>query len=836
MLTENDGTAAAAATTERQPWQDAGRPVEERVADLLGRMTLEERVAQLYGVWVGVDAGEDGVAPYQHDLLDADLDWKGLIAHGLGQLTRPFGTAPVDAVEGAQALARLQAQIVAASRFGIPAIAHEECLTGFMTWGATIYPTALAWAATFDPELVERMAAQVGAGMRAVGVHQGLAPVLDVVRDPRWGRTEETLGEDPYLVGTLGTAYVRGLQSAGVIATLKHFVGYSGSRGGRNFGPVAAGRREIADVYLPPFEMAVRDGGAGSVMHSYAEIDGVPVAADDEVLTDLLRRNWAFTGTLVSDYFAVAFLQTLHGVAGTRAEAAALALAAGVDVELPSLDCYGQPLLTAVRDGVVPESLVDRAAGRVLRQKIELGLLDPGWTPEPLALSTMDHIDLDPADARATARALAEESVVLLANDGVLPLRPGLRLAVVGPQADEPAAMLGCYTFPRHVLIHHPELPLGLELPTLLDALRGEEGTGWQVQHAVGCTVDGTDTSGFADAVSAAQRADVCVVTLGDRSAIFHHGTSGEGCDAEDLRLPGAQGELLEAVLATGTPVVLVLLAGRPYALGGYADRLAAIVQAFLPGEEGGSAVAGVLSGRVCPSGRLPVGVPRIPGGQPASYLAPHLAGPTEVSSIDPTPLYPFGHGLSYTQFDWEDVRVDGRACGGDGSSEEPAELPTDGALSLSLTVRNTGDRAGADVVQLYLHDPVAQVTRPVVRLIGYARVPLVPGESRCVAFEVPADLCCFTGRDGRRVVEPGDLELRLAASSAQVRHAVRARLVGPQRVVGHDRRLTTGVTAPSQSGRGAPSQSGREAPSQSGREAPSQSGREAPRQSGQSR
>ncbi len=300
------------------PWRDTALPVADRVADLLARMTLEEKVAQLYGVWVGADPMGDGVAPHQHDLAAVPSDWAGLIADGLGQLTRPFGTAPVDPALGARSLARAQAEIVAAGRHGIPAIAHDECLSGFMAWGATVYPTPLAWGATFDPALVELMASQVGETMRSVGVHQGLAPVLDVARDFRWGRVEETISEDPYLVATIGTAYVRGLESAGVVATLKHFVGYSGSPSGRNFGPVSAGPREIADVFLPPFEMAIRDGGARSIMHAYTEIDGVPAAGNGALLTGLLRGLWGFDGTVVADYFGVTFLSTFAQSCGQR--------------------------------------------------------------------------------------------------------------------------------------------------------------------------------------------------------------------------------------------------------------------------------------------------------------------------------------------------------------------------------------------------------------------------------------------------------------------------------------------------------------------------------------
>ncbi|MET7483242.1 glycoside hydrolase family 3 N-terminal domain-containing protein, partial [Streptomyces sp. NPDC005538] len=668
-------------------------------------------------------------------------------------------------------------RIAAAGRFGIPAVAHEECLAGFTAWGATAYPVPLAWGASFDPSLVEEMARHIGADLRAAGVHQGLAPVLDVVRDPRWGRVEETIGEDPYLVGTIGAAYVRGLESAGVVATLKHFAGYASSVGARNLAPVRAGVREFADVTLPPFEMALREGGARSVMAAYNETDGVPASADPALLTQLLREDWGFTGTVVADYFGIGFLETLHRVAGSPAQAAHAALEAGIDVELPTLKCYGKPLVEAVRAGEVPESLIDRAARRVLLQKCELGLLDEDWSPEPT-----ERIDLDSPANRALARQLAEESVVLLDNpDGLLPLAPDARIAVVGPRAADALAMLGCYSFPSHVGTHHPEVPMGIDIPTVLESLRAELPDA-KVTFAEGCDVSDPDTSGFEEAVARTAEADVCVAVLGDRAGLFGRGTSGEGCDVADLQLPGVQAALLDALVSTGVPVILVLLTGRPYALGRWHGQLGAVVQAFFPGEEGGPAVAGVLSGRVNPSGRLPVSVPHVPGGQPWTYLQPPLGLADEVSSLDPTPLYAFGHGRSYTSFAWEFL-------------ESPAsEIDTNGSYDLTLTVRNTGTRAGTEVVQLYLHDPVASVTRPDVRLIAYQRLELAPGEASRVTFHFHPDLSAFTDRSGRRVVEPGELELRLAASSVDVRHTARLQLTGPVRTVGAGRRLLCGT------------------------------------------
>jgi beta-xylosidase len=630
------------------------------------------------------------------------------------------------------------------------------------------------------------MAAAIGRDMRGVGVHQGLAPVLDVVRDARWGRVEETIGEDPYLVGTVATAYVQGLESAGVVATLKHFVGYSASRAGRNLAPSSVGPRERADVLLPPFEMAVREGGVRSVMNAYTDIDGVPSAADEELLTGLLRDTWGFEGTVVADYFAIAFLKTLHGLAGDWAEAAGAALRAGVDVELPNVKTYGAPLLDAVTDGRVPEALVDRAVRRVLSQKAALGLLDADWNPVPAALDGTDpddpaalrgRIDLDGPENRALARTLAEKAVVLLSNDGTLPLERPRRIALIGPNADEPVAVLGCYSFPQHIGVRHPGTPLGIELPTLRDTLSAEFPEA-ELTVVRGTGVDDGDLSGLPEAVRAAGEADVAVVVLGDRAGLFGRGTSGEGCDVGSLALPGAQQQLLDALLDGGTPVVTVLLAGRPYALGRAVGESAAIVQSFFPGEEGTHAIAGVLSGRVNPSGRLPVSVPRDSGSQPSTYLGAPLAHVSGVSSIDPTPAFAFGHGLSYTRFDWTDLVVEaGRAA-------------TDGEFALSFTVRNGGDREGTEVVQLYLHDPVASVVQPVQRLIAYTRVDLEPGEARRVRITVPADLASFTGRDGRRVVEPGALELRLAASSAEPRLTAEVTLTGAERHVDHTRRL----------------------------------------------
>jgi beta-xylosidase len=824
-----EGTIALSAPAADERWRDPTLPVAERVSDLLGRMTVEEKLAQLVGAWLA-DPSDGEVAPLQGDYTDGLPPFAELIRDGLGELTRVFGTRPVTPAMGTRALADLQSKIAGASRFGIRAIAHEECLTGFMTWGATVFPAPPAWGATFDPALVEQMAHAIGRSLRTVGVHRGLAPVLDVAGDARWGRIEETIGEDPYLVGVIGTGYVRGLQAAGVLATLKHFAAYSASRAGRNMAPVSAGPRELTDVYLFPFEMAIREGGARSVMASYVGIDGIPAHAHRVLLTDILRERFGFDGVVVADYYGISFLEALHGVAASPVEAGVAALRAGVDIELPNVRCYGAPLASEIRAGRVPEELLDCAAGRVLRQKLELGLLDP-VLDAPGDGDGQAQIDLDPPENHDLARRLAEESVVLLANPGgTLPLGPTGQLAVIGPLATDPLAFFASYAFPRH-LAHGGRGPLdgavdaaqadgghhdggqadgamgdpadAAPLPglTVLDALRAEFPHA-VVDHAAGCGVSSPDRSGLGAALDCARAADVVIAILGDQAGLFGTGSSGEGSDAGDLRLPGIQADLLEQLVATGKTVVLVLVTGRPYAIGPAAGQLAAALQAFFPGQEGGRAIAGILSGRVVPSGKLPIQLPALAGSQPATYLGPRLAVRSSVSSVDPTPLFPFGHGLSYTSFEYSDLVIQPAVAeaAGDGGRAGPkaptaARITTSGAAEIVCTVRNVGGRTGDEVVQLYLGDPVAQVARPLHYLAGFARVTLQPGRACRVTFRLDADRTSFAGLAGDLVVEPGLIQIAVGSSSQDLRLHGTLELAGPERVVGSDRVLTTPVS-----------------------------------------
>lgn len=732
--------------------------VSARVHDLAAQMTLEEKLAQLVGYWL--DQGGNVVAPMQGEMASdgGSTELAEVTRNGIGHYTRVYGTRPVEPAERAAWLWAEQRRLRTQTRLGIPALVHEECLTGLAAWKAATFPTPLAWGASFDPELVAEVGAAIGTSMRTLGAHQGLAPVLDVIRDPRWGRVDECIGEDPYLVGTIGTAYVQGLQGQGVHATLKHFLAYSASAAGRNHAPVHAGPREIADVFLPPFEMALLDGGARSVMNSYAAIDGIPVGANPDLLTDVLRERLGFTGVVVSDYFSVGFLQVMQGLAADRGEAAALALTAGIDVELPAGDAYLAPLAEKVRCGAVDEAYVDRAVLRVLAQKEELGLLET----DAFAGEPPTEVDLNPPSHQEIALRLATESVVLLANDGVLPLGargPVRRIAVVGPNANRAEALQGCYSFANHVLPGFPEYPIGIPMPTVAEALTSAfaaaGGSRPEFVLAQGCAVDGSDASGFTEAVEAVATSDVAVVVVGDQAGLFGRGTVGEGNDTETLELPGVQRALVEALVATGTPVVLVLLTGRPYAIGwaldGDGSRPAAVLQAFFPGEAGGEAIADILLGTANPSGRLPVSLPRSAGAQPYSYLQPVLGGATEVTSADPTPVRPFGFGLSYTSFDYSDLVVD-------------TEVTSDGAFAAAVTVANTGAVEGTDVVQLYGRDVHASMARPVAQLLGYARVSLEPGASCRVSFEVPTTRFAFSDRRVVRVVEPGDVEVWVGA------------------------------------------------------------------------
>ena len=735
---------------------------DERVAGLLARMTLEEKAAQLGSAWVFQLAQGGDISPGGVELM----------RHGLGQVTRVSGASSLDA-EGAARLANaIQRHLVEETRLGIPAIIHEEICSGLMARQAVVFPQAIGLASTWEPDLAEELADAIRVQMRAVGAHQGLSPVLDVCRDPRWGRTEETFGEDPYLVSRFGVAFTRGLQGtairSGVVATLKHFVGYGASDGGMNWAPAGIPPRALREVYLHPFEAAVRVGGARSVMNAYNEIDGVLCAADRDLLTGILREEWGFDGIVVSDYFSIRQLADYHRLAVDGESAAALALEAGLDAELPATDCYGAPLLRAIEAGLASEEALDIAVRRVLCTKFDLGLFDDPYVD----VAAASRASATPAH-RELARTIARKSLVLLKNDGVLPLAADASVAVIGPNADAARNLFGDYAYPAHVEslqnvldsgrsslsspgVETAEIePVVIDSPSVLDALRAQFAN---VSFARGCDITEPADDGFAEAAELAAAADVAVLVLGDKSGLTEDCTRGEFRDRASFDLPGAQEELARAVLATGTPVVLVLVAGRPSGSTWLHEQCAAVVMAWLPGEEGADAIADVVSGVTNPGGRLPLSYPRTVGQVPVFYAHKASGGRSQPVGdyVDElaSPLYPFGHGLSYTTFELSDTRV--------------AE-PIDGEIVVETNVTNTGTRAGDEVVQLYTRDPQASITRPERELKSFLRLTLDAGETRRITFRVPVGQLGFYDRDLNYVVEPGAIEVFLGQSSAEL-------------------------------------------------------------------
>jgi len=767
-------------------YRDPALPVDVRVEDLLGQMTLDEKLAQLVCLW--------STALVQNDQFDPEFA-ASKMPHGVGQITRIGASTGLRPRESAQLMNAIQHVAVERTRLGIPLFVHEETLAGLCARDATVFPQAIGLAATWDPALVEAVAGVIRVQMLAVGARLGLAPVLDIARDPRWGRVEESYGEDPVLAGTLGTAYVRGLQTddlrGGVVATGKHFLGYAMSEGGRNWGPVQMGPRELREVYAEPFAAAIRDAGLGAIMNSYASVDGIPCAGSKAILTDLLRGELGFQGAVVADYWAIPQLLRFHRVAADKGAAAAMALAAGLDMELPNTDYYEAPLKAEVEAGRLPVEVVNTAVCRVLRMKFQLGLFERPYVDAAAAEAQFQT----PAQ-RALARRAAAESAVLLANDGVLPLGPQLkRVAVLGPGADDRRLLQGDYHYPAHqeMIYLAPKRAEDANLIgaddftpqaggafaagpyytphiTPLAGLRTALGEGVELIYAKGCEVLGDDRSGFTMAVAAAQAADVAVIVVAGKSGLHRPATVGEANDAASLELTGVQAALVEAVAATGTPVVVVVLSGRVHSLEGVAAHANALVQLFPPGEEGGSGLADILTGTTSPSGRLPVSLPRSVGQIPVhtSYRAgggrSMFFGDYTDSST--TPLFPFGHGLSYTSFAYEGLTASG------GSTAEVVEV--------ALTVRNMGARAGDEVVQLYVRDEVASVARPDQLLLGFARVPLEAGQARHVTFKLHPSRLAFYDPQMRFVTEPGAFTFSVGASSADIRAAQVVELAGP--------------------------------------------------------
>lgn len=769
-----------AVKTEVRPWLDSSLPTEKRVELLLAEMTLEEKLQQLGGVWV-------------YEILDAKQDLsatkaKKVVGKGIGQITRPAGAVTLPPVEMATLGNRIQKYLIEETRLGIPAMYHDECCAGVLAQGATIFPQIIGAASTWDTDLVEQMTEVIRQQARALGIHHGLAPVLDIARDPRWGRIEETFGEDPYLTSAMGVAYIRGLQSKdwsqGVVATGKHFVGYSLPEGGLNWAPAHIMPRELREVFLLPFEAAIREAGLGTVMNGYQELDGVPCGASKFLLTDVLRGEWGFEGMVVSDYFAIDQLVDYHKFAADKAEAARMTLEAGMDVELPSIDTFRQPLLDAVARGDLEVARIDASVRRMLAYKFKFGIFEnPFVQPDsvPAVLDAPEH--------RALARTLAEKSLVLLKNDGALPLARKVKsVAVIGPNADDPRNYVGDYSYPAHIetLIEQAETITGVTpMPehlealegftstvTVLQGLRNALGSKTKVTYAKGCEVLDPSTEGFAEAVQAAKDAELAVVVVGDKAGLTLSCSVGEFRDRTALGLPGVQEDLVRAILETGTPVVVVLVNGRPYSIGWILEQAAAVLEAWLPGEEGGNAIAAALLGSVNPGGKLPVTVVRNAGQVPLFYNhrpsgAKSFAHGPYVDESN-KPLLPFGFGLSYTQFKIDNLTLDS------------TEVPATGRVRISADVTNVGERAGDEVVQLYTRTDGASVTRPVKELRGFKRVSLRPGQRKTVVFELAVPQMAYYDINMNLGVEPVTVTAMVGSSSVDIAATASFKVTGP--------------------------------------------------------
>jgi len=756
---------SAVAVTSRKAvpiYKDARQPSTRRVRDLLSRMTLEEKAAQMMCIWqkkAETLVDSDG----NFDFQKAKKSFRD--GRGLGQVGRPSDAGDGKNARGMAELTNaIQKFFLENSRLGIPVMFHEECLHGHAAPDGTSFPQPIALGATFNPELVESLFTMTALEARLRGAHQALTPVVDVAREPRWGRVEETYGEDPYLVSRMGIAAVRGFQGDAtfkdkrrLLATLKHFVGHGQPESGMNCAPSNVSMRVLQETFLYTFKEALREAGAVTLMASYNEIDGVPSHANKWLLRDLLRKEWGFKGFVVSDYYAIwelGYRPDTHGhnVAKDKKESCALAVKAGVNIELPDPDCYLH-LVELVKKGVLKESELDDLVAPMLFWKFEMGLFDdPYVDPEEAehVVGCDEHRDL--------ALKAAHEAITLLKNENnlaPLDLNAIKTIAVIGPNANR--GLLGGYSgVPKHNV-------------TVLDGIREKAGEKVKVLYSEGCkiTIGGSwnqdevvpsdpkeDRKAIAKAVKVAQKADVIVLAIGGNEqtsreawALNHMG------DRTSLDLIGRQEELVKAMLALGKPVIVFLFNGRPLSINYVAENVPVIYECWYLGQETGRAVADVLFGDYNPGGKLPISVPRSVGHLPVFYNYKPSARRGYLFD-DVSPLYAFGFGLSYTSFAIENPRLTKK------------RIRPDGSTQVVVDVTNTGKRAGAEVVQLYIRDLVSSVTRPVKELKGFRKVWLEPGERTTVTLDITPALLSFFDVNMNYVVEPGDFEIMVGNSS----------------------------------------------------------------------
>ncbi len=743
------------------PYRDSKLAIEQRVADLLSRMTLEEKIAQMEGAWENRQFFSDPKTLFVDEKGNFLPDHAAvLLKNGIGEISRPSeNRGPREMAEFTNTL---QKWVKENTRLGIPILFHDECLHGHVAPGGTSYPQAIALASTWDPELVHNVFTATAAEVRARGAQQCLAPVLDLARDPRWGRTEETYGEDPYLVSRIGLAAVQGFQGTGplidkshVIATAKHFAVHGQPEGGTNVAPGNYSERVIREYFLKPFETVVKEGRVRTVMASYNEIDGIPSHSNKHLLEDILRGEWGFQGALVSDYFGITELRTVHHVVANNEDAAKMALEAGVDIELPFEAAFSS-LIDQVNQGRVSQADIDRAVTHILRAKFLLGLFDDPYVDPDYAVKITND-----AEHQQLALKAAHEAMILLKNqNNLLPLDKSKfkRIAVIGPDAAD--VHLGGYS---------DKPGRGV---SLLQGIKDKVGAD-KVLYAEGCKITETFPDWNADkvvlgdaalnakriqeAVIVARRADVVILALGGNEqtsreawAVNHPG------DRDSLDLLGNQDDLVKAILAIGKPVVVFLQHGRPNSINYIAQNVPAILDGWYLGQEGGTAAADVIFGDYNPGAKLPITVPRSVGQLPDYYYQKPSAKREYLGSTV-EPLFPFGWGLSYSSFTYAKLRI------------SPDAIGPEGTTTVSVDLTNTANVAGEEVAQLYIRDEVSSVTRPVKELRGFRRIKLEPGKTQTIQFRLGPDELSFLNRDMHRVVEPGTFKIMVGGNSADL-------------------------------------------------------------------
>jgi beta-glucosidase len=746
------------------------KPVSQRVENLLSLMNLDEKIAQLGSFWIYEILDSKNFSDYKADIL---------MKNGIGQITRLGGASNFSPDQSARIANQIQKYLLKNTRLGIPAIIHEESCSGYMAKGATCFPQIIGVASTWEPELVEEMGSVIKHQVRAVGAHQALAPVLDIARDARWGRTEETFGEDPYLTSTMGLFYIRGIQDdnwkTGIMATAKHFVGYGVSEGGMNWAPPHIPYRELYEIFLKPFEVAVKKAKVAAIMPGYHELDGVPCHNSIKLLQNILRDEWGFEGLVVSDYFAINMLKEYHLVSSDKEEAAIQAIRAGVDVELPSTDCYGAPLKKALKKELIDESLIDRSVARILKMKFLLGLFENPYVDEKKAITIFDT-----PDQRNLAYRIACKSMVLLKNENnILPIRNIKSLAVIGPNADKTRNIIGDYAYPCHIesLLEMKEgkqdfdtpVPDNVEMEdnfvpiiSILEGIRKKVEQKIRITYAQGCSITNDSKNGFLEAIKIARKSELAVIVVGGKSGIIDDCTSGETRDRACLNLSGVQEELIQEIYKTGTPVIVVLINGRPLSINWIYEKIPVILEAWLPGEEGARAIADVLFGDYNPGGKLPISFPRSVGQVPVYYNHKPSGGRShwkgnyvEMSS---KPLFPFGHGLSYSNFEYSNLVI------------MPREVSRDSQVEISVDIKNVSHVAGDEVVQLYIHNRQSIITRPLKELKGFKRITLGPGEKKTVTFLLPSEQLSFYDENLQYTAAPSTVKVMVGSSSEDIR------------------------------------------------------------------